>query len=457
MKLFLQGFHGIFSILKFFIMKYSIYIIVLMICLPLTSFNQSIRKDYRDMTEDEKDALVKLFKLKTDLINDLGDFHERNFRAIHFNVRDNNPNDDVFFAWHRFMIFELEQEMQKHYPCISIPYWDWTTDNSTSSALWDNDFLGWFDANWGLGRNLGSGSPLPTQAQVDNVQAITNWLTYVDAVESGPVHTRGHTWVGGVNGVMSSGESPKDPIFYLHHGMVDKLWQDWEDKPNTTSSYVKTNMPRYDGTYTFNNVVLPSINPNSITDSRSLGVFFAENELATMDNYTVSNTTHTPETFFYQFEIDIQDNFEVPPTTEMEVQSLNKIVLKEGFIAKAGSKVILKIGECDFSVYGRGVAPGVINISNDLTPVYELTPKNNTEDDFLPNVAITPNSIKIESVNDKLIKNIKIYTLSGQLIDNKIINQLEVGEFNIEKLPNGSYVCYILYDDGSTFSKLFFK
>jgi hypothetical protein len=60
MKLFLQGFHGIFSILKFFIMKYSIYIIVLMICLPLTSFNQSIRKDYRDMTEDEKDTLIQV-------------------------------------------------------------------------------------------------------------------------------------------------------------------------------------------------------------------------------------------------------------------------------------------------------------------------------------------------------------------------------------------------------------
>jgi hypothetical protein len=33
--------------------------------------------------------------------------------------------------------------------------------------------------------------------------------------------------------------------------MVDKLWQDWEDKPNTTSTYVKTSMPRYNGTHTF--------------------------------------------------------------------------------------------------------------------------------------------------------------------------------------------------------------
>jgi hypothetical protein len=50
---------------------------------------------------------------------------------------------------------------------------------------------------------------------------------------------------------MNTRQSPKDPIFYLHHGMVDKLWQDWEDKPNTTSTYVKTSMPRYNGTHTF--------------------------------------------------------------------------------------------------------------------------------------------------------------------------------------------------------------
>jgi Common central domain of tyrosinase len=43
---------------------------------------------------------------------------------------------------------------------------------------------------------------------------------------SGPqLHNLVHVWVGGSMGPMSS---PNDPVFFLHHCFVDKLWADWQ-------------------------------------------------------------------------------------------------------------------------------------------------------------------------------------------------------------------------------------
>jgi len=39
------------------------------------------------------------------------------------------------------------------------------------------------------------------------------------------MHNRVHVWVGGS---MNPGSSPNDPVFFLHHCFVDKLWADWQ-------------------------------------------------------------------------------------------------------------------------------------------------------------------------------------------------------------------------------------
>ncbi len=39
------------------------------------------------------------------------------------------------------------------------------------------------------------------------------------------MHNRVHLWVGGNMVPMTS---PDDPVFYLHHAFVDKVWADWQ-------------------------------------------------------------------------------------------------------------------------------------------------------------------------------------------------------------------------------------
>jgi tyrosinase len=51
-------------------------------------------------------------------------------------------------------------------------------------------------------------------------------------------HNRVHVWVGGI---MARGESPIDPIFFLHHANIDRLWAQWQNShpgqhPNLSSS-----------------------------------------------------------------------------------------------------------------------------------------------------------------------------------------------------------------------------
>merc|ERR1712096_360856 len=41
----------------------------------------------------------------------------------------------------------------------------------------------------------------------------------------GTVHNYVHFMIGGH---MTSGISPIDPIFFMHHNMVDKVWDDWQ-------------------------------------------------------------------------------------------------------------------------------------------------------------------------------------------------------------------------------------
>ena len=42
-----------------------------------------------------------------------------------------------------------------------------------------------------------------------------------------PAHNQVHNWVGGI---MKTMYSPTDPIFWLHHAEVDRLWHIWQKK-----------------------------------------------------------------------------------------------------------------------------------------------------------------------------------------------------------------------------------
>lgn len=74
------------------------------------------------------------------------------------------------------------------------------------------------------------------------------------------LHNRVHEWVGGS---MGPGTSPNDPIFFLHHAFVDKIWADWEQMHPSSRFEPQTDGPAghtwTDAMYPWNGIASPNI------------------------------------------------------------------------------------------------------------------------------------------------------------------------------------------------------
>ncbi|MFG3509218.1 tyrosinase family protein [Streptomyces sp. NPDC047821] len=180
-----------------------------------------------------------------------------------------------FLPWHRRFLLQFEQALQAVDPSVALPYWDWTTDRTPRASLWAPDFLGgtgrardgqvmdgpfarstnrWtvsvrVDGRDYLRRALGAGGrELPTRAEVDAVLAMETYdmapwnsasdgfRNHLEGWRGVNLHNRVHVWVGGQ---MGTGASPNDPVFWLHHAFIDKLWADWQAR-HPRSGYLPT-------------------------------------------------------------------------------------------------------------------------------------------------------------------------------------------------------------------------
>ncbi|MEI4801287.1 tyrosinase family protein [Bacillus sp. FJAT-51639] len=192
------------------------------------------------------------------------------------NQRNAAHNGPAFFPWHREFLRRFEQDLRNKVPGIAIPYWEWTIDHENSS-IWNNDFMGgngdpgdnnlvktgpFAVNNWttidengnpagGLSRAFGqnpSASSLPSQTDLDGQNGAFKETQYDSApwdLNSSQsfrnhfevqLHNLVHRWVGGSMLPMTS---PNDPVFFLHHCMVDKCWADWQ-KLFPNAGYVPT-------------------------------------------------------------------------------------------------------------------------------------------------------------------------------------------------------------------------
>jgi tyrosinase len=199
-----------------------------------------VRKNYKGMSEDQKKNFVSaLYVLNNKgVVDNFAQIHSKYFsEGIH--------RTSHFLPWHRYMLYLFEQELQKVDSSVSIPYWDSTADNSPSSRLWDNDFLGQFNTAWNLGRAFGApNTHLPTVKQVQDNQGQPTYNTFwYGTDEQGTnglefsIHNPPHQWVGGV---MATDYSPWDPAFYLHHCWIDMLWASWQQSHGGLTNFVES-------------------------------------------------------------------------------------------------------------------------------------------------------------------------------------------------------------------------
>jgi tyrosinase len=443
--------------MKIFERLFKIHWVFLFFVANLSSA-QSIRKDFIEMTNYERDELINSFytlRGGQDLISDIATFHSDFFNFdntsdetrldLHYNLPD-EPTREIFLVWHRQLLFEVEQAMQNLNPDLSIPYWNSIEEQSTNGLLWNSSWLGPFNSDWDLGRRLGSSAPMPTNNTLNGLLNTSDFFSFSNNLERLNLHRGGHNWV---SGAMNTPLSPRDPAFYFHHSFVDKVWQDWENI-HQNSSYQRSNMLRYDGTYRFAGQSLPVVNPNNILDSRVLGVFYAENGLAQMDNYIVSNTYRPEEVFYYQFNIEAGDNFIVPNGTASRIVSLNQIKLLPGFIAEPGASFKAYIDQVNLA--GKSVQkvreynpfPYDENINK---PIIWEEGETETEKPLLI-VTASPNPFQDKitiNLNKKINCAIEVYNMMGALVHREIFENTDTLEIhNLYGLSSGFYVIRVV-------------
>ncbi len=184
-----------------------------------------------------------------------------------------------FCPWHRQYLRQFELALQEEVDGVTLPYWDWTEHPDAVNFLFTPEFLSSLNAGFprpvvdgvlretvpvderpvwwpddvdgfsvygalgdGLGfqltRGTAGGTWPPSAGAIDAVERLVVegpdfhplWVFWLVLEQGHPdlttaTHNAGHNFVGGH---MGRGFSPNDPLFWLHHANVDRIWANWQ-------------------------------------------------------------------------------------------------------------------------------------------------------------------------------------------------------------------------------------
>ncbi len=210
-------------------------------------------------------------------------FQAMNFQTPAGQMRRNAAHGGPSFGpWHRLLLlmFEVFSRQVLDNPNFEAPYWDWAADadNPEASPLWNvlggdgdpangnvvtsgpfrmeqfevrltdsltpgqwmqlnppralrRDF-GW-DGTTRLASQIDVGTSVDTSGFYDRWPYDNRAASFRRDLEI-PLHNSVHRFVGGD---MMSSASPNDPVFFLHHCNIDRIWAAWQAR-YPTAAYV---------------------------------------------------------------------------------------------------------------------------------------------------------------------------------------------------------------------------
>jgi tyrosinase len=162
------------------------------------------------------------------------------------------------WVWHRAFLLQFERICQSMSgdPTFRVPYWDWTAHRQLPATFTATTFNG-APNPLSHSRTQSPNASLPDSvvgtAVVNAILAEPNFEAFMSRRPSGQTDTSAtwqrtpslqgpmesnphntiHGWIGGD---MGSFLSPRDPIFWLHHSNLDRLWQRWNTLGNANTN-----------------------------------------------------------------------------------------------------------------------------------------------------------------------------------------------------------------------------
>jgi len=178
------------------------------------------RKDQATLTDTEKTRYLCAFNMVNNdgTLGQLVDLHAGSY-GQHGSL--------LLLPWHRIFLLLFEEALHNYHPDVCIPYWDWTKPEEQHFPDWlvgVTPTVHTPTRTITVIRSPGMSSWLTgTVSGTPSAMAQTNYTNF-----SGPIngiHGGVHIWVGGT--MSDASVSPADPVFWLHHANLDRLWWQW--------------------------------------------------------------------------------------------------------------------------------------------------------------------------------------------------------------------------------------
>ncbi|XP_046862769.1 uncharacterized protein LOC124456338 [Xenia sp. Carnegie-2017] len=217
--------------------------------------NCRIRKEFNDLTNVERIRYITTVKTAS-TISKYKRKYER-LLTIHRTIFSgyNIHRKQFFLPWHRWFILQYENLLREIDCRVTVPYWDWSQEAGRpfSSSVWSASSAGlgddgspstncvktgpFRDSQWSLPLSSGENDRCLKRrfrGRVPNAAAVKELLKRpsiqfhnFEMSLRRFFHDSVHCNIGGT---MCSNNSAFAPEFFLHHGFVDKLWWDWQNK-----------------------------------------------------------------------------------------------------------------------------------------------------------------------------------------------------------------------------------
>ena len=199
-----------------------------------------VRKNANDLTAGERDRLVAAFAQ----LNNQGRGRFADFRDMHTTVSSAQAHGAKgFLPWHRAYLLDLERELQNIDPSVALPYWRF---DQAAPNIFTPEFFGVSDSLGAV--SFSATNPLQFWT-TDGVQGITRRPFFNTAVAPGGLRTEAQTFALGTaypdfldmeidphgsahvsfgGSISSIPTAARDPLFFLLHCNVDRLWAKWQ-------------------------------------------------------------------------------------------------------------------------------------------------------------------------------------------------------------------------------------
>ena len=202
-----------------------------------------VRKNAEGLTAGERDRFLSAFAT----LNASGAGRFRDFRDMHRNSTSREAHgDNGFLPWHRAYLLDLERELQAIDPSVALPYWRF---DQPAPNLFSLRFIGlpnsvgrvqfssghpltsWrTDGPLGINRRMRfprNGAPPVVLSESDTFDlGGVNDLYPLFAQMEGNPHGQAHVSFRG--SISSIDTAARDPLFFMLHANVDRLWSRWQ-------------------------------------------------------------------------------------------------------------------------------------------------------------------------------------------------------------------------------------